>query len=170
MVCTIIKSKFMTTRSNTMMAFTSVEDLSGTMEILVFPKVLANCREALKENAVVVITGRVSVKEEEAAKLVAETIEDVEDYSPTAGLTGAPAAARSKAQKGLYLKLPDRTGKAFKKVENLLTLFEGGLPVYMFFEDIQKLTLAPKNLWTLDHPLLQKELARILGENNVVFK
>ena len=54
-VCAVVKNKIMTTKSNTLMAFTTVEDLTGTMEILVFPKVLAECRDALSENAVVVI-------------------------------------------------------------------------------------------------------------------
>ena len=39
----------MTTKSNTMMAFTSVEDLTGTMEVIVFPRVLDTFRDALKE-------------------------------------------------------------------------------------------------------------------------
>ena len=43
----------MTTKSNTLMAFTTVEDLTGSMELLVFPRILAECRAALQENAVV---------------------------------------------------------------------------------------------------------------------
>lgn len=39
----------MTTKSNNMMAFTSVEDLTGTMEVIVFPKVLDAFRDVLKE-------------------------------------------------------------------------------------------------------------------------
>ena len=66
LVCTIVKNKIMTTKSNTLMAFTTVEDLTGSMELLVFPRILAECRAALQENAVVVANGRVSVKEDEA--------------------------------------------------------------------------------------------------------
>ena len=62
-LCTVVKNKIMTTKSNTLMAFTTVEDLTGTMELLIFPRVLAECRAALQENAVVVANGRVSVKE-----------------------------------------------------------------------------------------------------------
>ena len=39
-VCTIVKTRMMTTKSNSMMAFTSVEDLTGTLEVIVFPRVL----------------------------------------------------------------------------------------------------------------------------------
>ena len=168
-VCAVIKSKFMTTRSNTMMAFTNVEDLSGTMEIIVFPKVLADCRSALQDNAVVVINGRVSVKEEENAKLVAEKITPIEEYS--ANGTAAPRPAQDKpARKGMYLKVPSRSCPQFAKVENLLSIFEGPLPVYIYFEDQKQLTLAPRNLWSMEHELLTCELKRILGDGNVAFK
>ena len=168
-VCAVIKSKFMTTRSNTMMAFTNVEDLSGTMEIIVFPKVLADCRSALQDNAVVVINGRVSVKEEENAKLVAEKITPIEEYS--ANGTAAPRPAQDKpARKGMYLKVPSRSCPQFAKVENLLSIFEGSLPVYIYFEDQKQLTLAPRNLWSMEHELLTCELKRILGDGNVAFK
>ena len=167
-VCAVIKSKFMTTRSNTMMAFTNVEDLSGTMEIIVFPKVLADCRSALQDNAVVVINGRVSVKEEENAKLVAEKITPIEEYSAN-GAAPRPAQERP-ARKGMYLKVPSRSCPQFAKVENLLSIFEGPLPVYIYFEDKKQLTLAPRDLWSMEHELLTCELKRILGDGNVAFK
>ena len=168
-VCAVIKSKFMTTRSNTMMAFTNVEDLSGTMEIIVFPKVLTDCRSALQDNAVVVINGRVSVKEEENAKLVAEKITPIEEYS-TNGTTAPRPAQDKPARKGMYLKVPSRSCPQFAKVENLLSIFEGSLPVYIYFEDQKQLTLAPRNLWSMEHELLTCELKRILGDGNVAFK
>ena len=173
-VCAVIKSKFMTTRSNTMMAFTNVEDLSGTMEILVFPKILMNCRDALQENAVVVITGRVSVKEDEATKLVAETIVPIEQYQARRPEKSAAASGPEKPQppkKGLYLKLPSQNCEQFRKVTNLLSgIFDGSMPVYMYFEDRKQLTLAPRSLWALDHELLYPELRRILGDKNVATK
>ena len=168
-VCAVIKSKFMTTRSNTMMAFTNVEDLSGTMEIIVFPKVLADCRSALQDNAVVVINGRVSVKEEENAKLVAEKITPIEEYSANGAAAPRPAQEKP-ARKGMYLKVPSRSCPQFAKVENLLSIFEGSLPVYIYFEDQKQLTLAPRNLWSMEHELLTCELKRILGDGNVAFK
>lgn len=48
-VCAVVKSRMMTTKSNSMMAFTSVEDLTGTMEVIVFPKVLDAFRDSLHE-------------------------------------------------------------------------------------------------------------------------
>ncbi len=168
-VCAVIKTKFMTTRSNTLMAFTNVEDLSGTMEILVFPKVLADCRSALQDNVVVVVNGRVSVKEEENAKLVADRIVPIEEYSAQNAPPARQPAAKP-VRKGMYLKVPSRGCPQFAKVENLLSIFEGQLPVYIYFEDQKQLTLAPRELWSMEHELLTCELKRILGEKNVAFK
>ena len=70
-----------------MMAFTSVEDLTGTMEVIVFPKVLDAFRDSLHENAVVVIDGRLSVREDEASKLLAESIVPIDNYDPADWIT-----------------------------------------------------------------------------------
>ena len=191
-LCTVIKSKFMTTRSNTMMAFTSVEDLTGTLEILVFPKVLERCRDALQENAVVVVTGRVSVKDDEATKIMAEEIVLAEQYenkpltqpvkpkstlmpekqpvSAQNATTPEKQSKKPKRPRGLYLKLASRDCPQFHKVENLLGIFEGDFPVYMYFEDCKQLTVAPRSMWTLDQPRLFDEMVRILGEKNVAIQ
>ena len=103
-----------------MMAFTSVEDLTGTMEIIVFPRVLDTFRDALKENAVVVIEGRLSVREDEPSKLMAESILPIEGYDPSVRRPTArtscgmlpkgsisvcrPAAARSTRRSSIFLR------------------------------------------------------------------
>ena len=66
--------------------------------------------------------------------------------------------------------MPARQGRPIRKVKNLLSIFEGSMPVYIYFEDIGKLTVAPKTLWVTDHPALIQELKRILGEKCVVKK
>ena len=162
-VCAVVKTRMMTTRSNTMMAFTTVEDLTGSMELLVFPRVLAECRAALVDNSVVVVTGRVSVKEDEAAKLIVEQIVPIEAYSPA----GEAPPRKSEAPMALYLKMPGRDCPQMHKVQNLLSIFDGGMPVYMYFTDTRQLAIAPRTMWALDHPLLRQELERILGQGNV---
>lgn len=164
-VCAVIKNKVMTTKSNTLMAFTTVEDLTGTMEILVFPKVLAEFRSALQENAVVVISGRTSVKEEENTKLVANTITPIESYNPEQEKTIKPVR-----QKELWLKIPSTDSKKFKRVKNVLSIFEGSMPVCIYFEDTKQRVRAPHSLWITEDPLLFKELELILGPGHVATK
>ncbi len=62
------------TKKNTMMAFLSVEDLTGSMEVIVFPKVLAACDEVAREGIPVFVRGTLSLREDEEPKILAEEI------------------------------------------------------------------------------------------------
>ena len=172
-LCTVVKNKIMTTKSNTLMAFTTVEDLTGTMELLIFPRVLAECRAALQENAVVVANGRVSVKEEEAARLIVEGVQPIESYDPSKSFgknrvekvrretSGGEAA-------GYFLTVPSRQCPEMHRVENLLcNIFDGGtVKVYFCFADTGQKALA-RHMAVKDDPLLRAELERILGKEHV---
>ena len=168
-VCTIVKNRMMTTKSNTMMAFTSVEDLTGTMEVIVFPRVLDTFRDALKENAVVVIEGRLSVREDEPSKLMAESISPIEGYDPKHPQANRPNLMRDAAQR-LYVRLPSRSCPEYAKVINLLEIFDGDMPVIFYLEDVKQKLAAPRRLYASGHPLLLQELKRLLGERNVATK
>jgi len=67
-----IKTK--ATKGNKIMAFMSLEDLTGTMEILVFPNVYEKYIELLKEETLIVVKGRINIKEEETPTIIAEEI------------------------------------------------------------------------------------------------
>lgn len=168
-VCTVVKSRMMTTKSNNMMAFTSVEDLTGTMEVIVFPKVLDAFRDVLKENAVVVIEGRLSVREDEAAKLMAETISPIENYNPKNPQANRPNPMLDAAQR-LYIRLPSRSCPQYAKVINLLEIFDGDMPVIFYLEDTKQKLAAPRRLYTSGHPLFFEELRRVVGEKNIATK
>ena len=56
-----------------------------------------------------------------------------------------------------------------KKSQVLLEIFEGQTPVYIFFNDIKKLCIAPQKLWVDVNNTMIKELKNILGDENVVF-
>ena len=168
-VCTIVKTRMMTTKSNSMMAFTNVEDLTGTMEVIVFPKVLEQYRDSLRDNAVVVLSGRLSVREDEAAKLLAEQIVLIEDYDQTKPLSGRRDPLRTAAKK-VYLRLPSANDPVYNKVINLLELFDGDIPVILVFRDTQKKVAVPRRLYTNNHPVMVKELCRLLGAENYATK
>ena len=168
-VCTIVKSRMMTTKSNSLMAFTSVEDLTGTMEVIVFPKVLEVFRDAIRENAVVVIEGRLSVREDEPSKLMAESISPIEGYDPKHPQANRPNRMRDAAQR-LYIRLPSRSCPQYAKVVNLLEIFDGDMPVIFYLEDTKQKLAAPRRLYTSGHPLFFQELRRLVGEKNVATK
>lgn len=165
LVCTVVRTKTINTKAGGMMAFITVEDLSGSMEVLAFPKVLLAASEAVHDNAVVVIKGRVSYKEDEPSKLIADSIVDVERYEPDKIKTDIKST-----KNGLWLKLSSMRSESFEETKNLLQIFEGNFPVYMYFEDTKQRMLAPKSLWCTQSDLLVSELERVLGASNVKVK
>ncbi len=73
------------TKNNTMMAFLTVEDLTASMEVIVFPKVLSACDEAMGEGMAVLIKGTLSLREEEEPKILAEGIQQLPLSLPHGG-------------------------------------------------------------------------------------
>ena len=66
-----------TTRSNELMSFLTIEDLFGQYEVLVFPKVLTASAEILATAKVLLISGRLSIREDDIPKLVADQIAEL---------------------------------------------------------------------------------------------
>ncbi|MEG2653296.1 MAG: OB-fold nucleic acid binding domain-containing protein, partial [Ruthenibacterium sp.] len=161
-VCTIVHTKTITTKAGGLMAFITVEDLTGMMEVLAFPKTLLTCSEAVHDNAVVVVRGKISVKEEESPKLLADTISDINASEPE-----KLKQDTEHTKSGLWLRVPSRSGEVFAQVQNLLSIFEGTTPVYLYVEDEHKKMLTPKSMWCTRNKLLFSEMERILGTENV---
>ena len=69
-----VKKKF--TKNNTTMAFVTIEDLYGTTELIVFDSCYRECSEILVNDNIVLVEGRISIREEEEPKIVARTIKE----------------------------------------------------------------------------------------------
>jgi DNA polymerase-3 subunit alpha len=76
-IITSVKKKY--TRNNTPMAFLTVEDLYGTCEIIVFERTYEQSLNLLILDSLVVIEGRLSLREDEDAKIVANSIKSLTD-------------------------------------------------------------------------------------------
>lgn len=63
-----------TTKANALMSFLTIEDLYGQYEVLVFPKTLTACAPIINSSNVLLIGGRLSIREDDSPKLVAEQI------------------------------------------------------------------------------------------------
>ena len=70
----IVDKTVKTTRTNSMMAFVTVEDLVGTVEVIVFPKDYEKYRGFLESDRKVFIRGRVTVEEDKPAKMICQKI------------------------------------------------------------------------------------------------
>lgn len=78
-IITSVKKKY--TRNNTIMAFVTIEDLYGSCEIIVFDSCFNRSSSILLEENIVVVEGRLSIKEDEQAKIVANKIVPIEEFA-----------------------------------------------------------------------------------------
>ena len=180
------------TRNNDTMAFIMLEDKSGTIEAIVFPRTYTQYSANLDEGAVVAVRGRVKSGDDEEAQITCECIMPVsealakpqefssqnqregrQNYSPRPSAPQpAPAAASVDSQQksgrpGLYLKLAGREDPLAQAASNVLFVFEGETPVYFYYHDIKKLVRTPQSHWVAPNPTMLSELERILGDENV---
>ena len=163
-----------TTKSGGIMAYVQFEDLYGAMELLVFPQTLSRYGPLVQAGNVVLVQGRLSAREEEEPKLLADRFSEAPPpgaepaAQPEPRPEAPPAAPKARSDRhGLYLRLPSKDCPAYKRAENLLAIFEGEEPVYIRFTDTGKLVRAPRSLWIWPNAPLFGELRRVLGDENV---
>lgn len=172
-IITDVKKKI--TKSDTTMAFVDVEDTSGSIEIIVFPKVLTENAMMLETGRVLVFYGRLDVRDEEPSKLICEhiyTVEAAKDYFLQKSVQSSDSIAGPvrKRRSGLFLKFPTEGTPEQAQTEKLLAIFDGRVPLYYYFADTGKYAHQPyEHSVDVNEPLLN-ELKRVLGEENVVFQ
>ena len=74
----IAGKKTLITKSNKMMAFIDLEDLYGITEVVIFPNVYEKCAEEIQDDRVVAIKGTLNFKEDEAPKVLADEVLDID--------------------------------------------------------------------------------------------
>lgn len=142
------------TRNNSIMAFLKLEDLTGTIEVIVFPKTLEKVKELCVTDSLVIVKGRLSLKEDEMPKLICESIEPLEKVNTSK----------------VYLRVEDIV-TAKKLSQNLKELFVkdylGDTPVYIFASKEKQNFRVPRDRWiSLDSDVITM-LRETLGEENV---
>ena len=158
--------KMKTTRSNSMMAYVTVEDDTASIEMLAFSNVLSQYGSYLKENQPVVVTGRLSIRDEKEPQIVVNRARPISDYADGSAVP-VPEPERSARLSGtLYLRLPSQEGKLFPKVKAILNMFPGESQTVLYFADT-KLRLGTRCQLA---PSMIGELKNVLGDGNVVLK
>ena len=159
--------KMKTTRNNSMMAYVTVEDDTASIEMLAFSNVLNQFGGYLKENSAVVITGRLSIRDEKEPQIVINRARPITDFSE-APENAMPVQPESpKVLSGtLYLKLAGENDPNYRKVRAIVNMFPGESVVKVFFADTRKMRGTQA---ALDSRML-RELETVLGKENVVVK
>lgn len=141
-----------TTRNNKMMAFITLEDLAGAVEVIVFPKDYESKRDLFVEDSKVFIQGRVSVGEDPVGKLICERV------TPFSALP-----------KELWLKFSDKETYMAVEREILddLKESEGDDSVIIYLEKERARKVLPANRNVNAAGRLIDALVKKLGEKNV---
>ena len=164
-VAGIVQSvKMKTTRNNSMMAYVTLEDDTSSIEMLTFSNVLSQYGGYLRENSAVVITGRLSIRDEKEPQIVINRARPISDY--TENQPEPPVQAKTVAEGTLYLQLTGESDPRFPKVRAIVNMFPGSNTVKVFFADTRKLMGTKASL----DAMMIDELKDLLGESNVVLK
>ncbi len=121
------------TKKNELMYYLTLEDLTGNIEVIVFPSHVRSFYNILKEEAVLLISGNLDIAEDKPAKLRLE------------GTMPVDLTAENECSKKLYIKMNSYENEKLTELKEILK--GGDMPVIIYYEDSKKAYTAPKNMW-----------------------
>jgi len=164
-----------TTKSGSAMAFVTLEDLTGSVEVIVFPKTYEQVHFLLKRDAVVVVRGKVDIMESQA-KILADRIlpleeaEEVEPLAPEGAGNGAAPPAEAAPPSSLHVRVDAaRLGEAgLHRLRDLLGRRQGVQPVILHLVSAgREVVLHARDLRVAATPELRSELETMCGPGSV---
>lgn len=141
------------TKSNAMMAFLTLEDLYGSIEVIVFPKTFERFKTIISEDGLLIIKGRVSIKEEEQPKILCE------DITPLVQIKCDKIFIRVNEEKDF--------SHAKEFIKTIGEKYSGNSPIYLYAQKEGKKVMLTRELWLNGEEELMKLLKRKYGEDNV---
>ena len=140
------------TRNNKVMAFLTVEDLLGTVEIVVFPRDYEKWQSMLNEDARVFVQGRVNAEDDKPSKLILEKVRAFEDMPQE-----------------LWIQFKDKSEYAEKEQELLEALkgYAGVSAVVIYLKDVNAMKRLPAGYHVRISDSLTGEFRKKYGESNV---
>lgn len=140
------------TRNNQAMAFLTVEDLTGSVEIIVFPKDYERYNRFLNEEEKIFVVGHATVEEEQDGKVICERIVPFDD-----------------TRKELWLQFPTKSDFSAKEqqVYEILRDSDGNDEVVIYISDVKAFKRLPRNRAVGTNSVLLARLTEFLGEKNV---
>ncbi len=147
-------------KNKNIMVSTSVGDISGEVGVIIFADAYSRFRPLLFEGNIVLITGKISEREDTDAEIICEKVEEI---------TAVPVVPKKKIQQGLYIRVPSISSNEFEAVKAYLTEYHGKTAVTVISLDTNKRFLAPDSLKCHPCKELFSALSAILGEENVKY-
>ena len=152
-----------TTKNNSLMCYAMLEDDSGSIELIVFQKVLDTAASYIVDNQAVLVKGRISLRDEKDAQIVVDSLRPISDI----GMPGElKPPEKPKEEEKLWIKVPSASDPVMHRIQLILTMFPGNRQMIIWCEK-EKKRLGAK---CLIHEGLLLELEELLGKENVVVK
>jgi len=145
------------TKNNKPMAFITVEDSFGTVEVIVFPNLYERFLSKLAVDSVVIVSGRVTKREGENAKLIANEIKFYNELG-------------EKNSETLWLKIKSGRETEETAIIGILEKHTGNTPVNVHYEFSKKTMKLQRRFWVEPDELLITELRNVLDEDAVTLK
>ncbi len=150
-----------TTKNNSVMCFVTLEDISASVECIVFSKLYADRVTQLQAGNVVVINGRLSLREEKEPTVICETIE------PNPYNTLKHDVSEKKQRKGVFLRLESRSSAVKVKIDEMFRYNAGTTDLYYYYSDTKKYEHVGEISF---NDALSEKLSELLGSENVVVR
>ncbi|MBQ9326471.1 MAG: DNA polymerase III subunit alpha [Clostridia bacterium] len=164
-ILTAVKGK--ATKKGSYMGFVTLEDLTGQIECLLFPKVYQRYESQIHPDDLVVLSGRISIREEEEPKLLVETVTPMQNWREEKARS-APRKTDSQlaaeAKEKLFIRL---SREQMEMATDMLRQFRGSMPVYMHIPQEKMTLLAAHDFWCDGSEACMEQLMRIFGAENV---
>ena len=139
-----------------------IEDLDGSVPITVFANALNEFRGLLTSGKPVILSGRISEREDRDTEIVVERAEEIPE-------TAKGAQVSQKYKSGLYLKVKNTECGEFCEIKKILAKYHGKTSVIIYCTETKKKLEAPESLKIKLSDELLAALKDVLGEGNVKF-
>ncbi len=149
-----VTTKF--TKNNKLMAFVTLEDMLGSIEVIVFPDVYGRYTEYLKEDNIILLTGKATISEDQPSKVICESI--------------TPYDKIENSEKTLWLKLSKDSNTTTEDIMNILRDHKGNSRVIVYVEETKKKLYAGADNYVKIDDMLVDRLTEMLGDGCVVVK
>ena len=168
----ITSKKNLITKNNKMMAFVDMEDLYGTVEVVVFPNIYEQFGSLVAEDSIVSVTGSINFKEGEVPKLLAEKIVDLRSLTEELeqsreSVQTADAESVPDAPEGLIkIKLPSGNAtEMLNRIRNVMLAHRGKYQAIIYMPQGGSFR-TERELWVQPDADFRKAVTDIVGEEN----
>ncbi len=144
------------TKKGTRMAFGELEDLSGRVELIIFPDRFAKYETLLKSEQGLVVTGGLEKEDGDRNKIIVESIQAMSTLWPKV--------------KGVYVKVTEETKKHLEPLRDLVENHQGSTPLFLYYDfpDMKKKALfETEEKIEINQAVLEK-INKTMGDNKAI--